>query len=142
MKEARSSSQLWTTQCSTDSDGGNHEDDEYGSGEDETVETESLPLSHSGVFLSSRCFVRVERRSDVQREEPEMPRDMREEYQRVLGDLRLNTFRSLSFDTRMKLAIVKRKIALLLTGIVGMERRCECRSVRVKTDCCRFQTSR
>ena len=59
-----------------------------------------------------------------------MPRDLKEEYQHVLGDLRLNSFKNLSFDTRMKLAIVKRKIALLLTGIVGMER-CEwlCRLV-------------
>ena len=70
-----------------------------------------------------------------------MPRDMKEEYQRVLGDLGLSSFRNLSFDTRMKLAIVKRKIALLLTGIVGVGRRCECRSVREKTDCCRFQTN-
>ena len=70
-----------------------------------------------------------------------MPRDMKEEYQRVLGDLGLSSFRNLSFDTRMKLAIVKRKIALLLTGIVGMGRRCECRSVRARTDCCRFLTS-
>ena len=70
-----------------------------------------------------------------------MPRDLKEEYQHVLGDLRLNGFRSLSFGTRMKLAIVKRKIALLLTGIVGVGRRCECRNVREKTDCCRFQTN-
>ncbi len=68
-----------------------------------------------------------------------MPRDLKEEYQHVLGDLRLNSFKNLSFDTRMKLAIVKRKIALLLTGIVGMERWCECRNVREKTGCCHFQ---
>ena len=68
-----------------------------------------------------------------------MPRDLKEEYQHVLGDLRLNSFKNLSFDTRMKLAIVKRKIALLLTGIVGMGRWCECRNVREKTDCFRFQ---
>ena len=37
-----------------------------------------------------------------------MPRDLKEEYQHVLGDLRLNSFKNLSFDTRMKLAIVKR----------------------------------
>lgn len=64
MKEARSSAQLWTTQCSTDSDGGDYEGDEWVSGEVSTTETESLSLPHSGVFLSSRCFVRVGRRSD------------------------------------------------------------------------------
>lgn len=68
-----------------------------------------------------------------------MPRDLKEEYQHVLGDLRLNSFRNLSFDTRMKLAIVKRKIALLLAGIVGIGRWCECRNAREKTDCFRFQ---
>ena len=107
----------------------------------ERVETDSIALPHSGVFLASRCFVRSKKRRDVQREEPELPKDMREEYQRVLQDLRLNSFKSLSFDTRMKLALVKRKIALLLMGIVEMRRDCECRNAREKTDCCHFPTS-
>lgn len=65
MREAGSSSQLWTSQRSGDRDERNHEGDEYVSVETSTLETESLPLPHSGVFLSSRCFVRMEGKSDV-----------------------------------------------------------------------------
>lgn len=56
--------------------------------------------------------------SEAKKEEPELGKDMREEYRRVVEELGLVGWNNLTYATRGKLSVVKKKIALLLQATV------------------------
>lgn len=47
-----------------------------------------------------------------------MARDLREEYRHVVEELKLTNLQNLSYETRVKLFLLKQKIVVLLTAIV------------------------
>ncbi len=48
-----------------------------------------------------------------------MGRDLREEYRHIVEELKLANLQNLSYETRMKLFLLKQKIVVLLMAIVG-----------------------
>lgn len=47
-----------------------------------------------------------------------MARDLREEYRHVVEELKLTNLQNLSYETRVKLFLLKQKIVVLLMAIV------------------------
>lgn len=47
-----------------------------------------------------------------------MARDLREEYRHVIEELKLTNLQNLSYETRVKLFLLKQKIVVLLMAIV------------------------
>lgn len=60
-----------------------------------------------------------------------MARDLREEYRHVVEELKLTNLQNLSYETRVKLFLLKQKIVVLLMAIVFEWKECEYRSVEL-----------